>query len=1004
MRRQAAGIGVIMAALGQFAASALAQAPAEVSFNQHVRPILSNNCFFCHGPDEKRREADLRLDIREGAVADLGGRAAVVPGDPDASELILRVESHDEDLAMPPAASKRPKPSEQEVAILRQWIAEGAKYEGHWAFLPLAEATPSVVKQADRVKNPIDSFIIARLEQEGLAPSAEAERALLMRRVSLDLTGLLPSPEEVDAFVSDPDPDAYEKVVDRLLASPHYGERWGRHWLDQARYADSNGYSIDGDRAMWPYRDWVIKALNDDLPFDQFTIEQLAGDLLPQPTKNQRIATAFHRNTLINEEGGTDRAQFRHEAVVDRVNTTGAVWLGLTVACAQCHTHKFDPIPHRDYYAFFAFFNQGTDVNDKGATVKATRGEVFGSPVTAPASQEAELVQTQNEWESDLRRQLDEQSGLTAEWHTVDYVTYDTKSGAGFELQEDRSLLTDGRASSKDAYRVTATSPISKVAAVRLRTLTHKSLPKEGPGSASNGNFVLTEFQVRLGEQALKVGSVFADHEQPGYPATGLIDGDAGTGWAINVGPASKARMNAPHQAVFVLRDPVAVGEQPLKFELLHDLNENYLIGRFAIDVSESAPGLRDYLDPKLVEILNVPIETRSEEQAALARDAFLRAKPEFRDKASKKSSSDVADVMVMQDVASPRQTFIYQRGDFLRPDEEVGPLSPDVLSAVSPALPAEGKRDRLTLAKWLVDRANPLTARVTMNRIWMRYFGRGLVETEEDFGTQGSPPTHPQLLDYLSGEFIRQGWSQKAMHRLIVTSATYRQSSDVRPELLESDPRNLLLARQERVRFEAEIVRDAALTASGLLDRTIGGPSVRPPQPEGIYAFTQNPKSWTAAADGDRYRRAMYTMFYRSAPYPLFSTFDAPDFQTTCTRRLRSNSPLQALTVANDPAFFEIAQGLATRVLREVPEDEVAPRIDRAFRLALSREPSTEERRLLVAYYDREFRRFSDDEQAAADTLSADLKAVSTEPAAAAATVSIARAILNADAFITRE
>jgi hypothetical protein len=986
-----------------FAAAVLAQAPAPVSFNREVRPILSNNCFYCHGPDEKHREADLRLDIREGATADLGGRSAIVPGDPAASELMSRVEAHDEDLAMPPADSKRPRLTEQEVAVLRQWISEGAEFEGHWAFLPLAESPPPQAKQASTMQNPIDRFVLARLEQEGLTPSAEAERALLMRRVSLDLTGLLPSPDEVDAFVRDSAPDAYERLVDRLLASPHYGERWGRHWLDQARYADSNGYSIDGDRAMWPYRDWVIKSLNDDLPFDQFTVEQLAGDLLPEPSKNQIVATAFHRNTLINEEGGTDRTQFRHEAVVDRVNTTGAVWLGLTLACAQCHTHKFDPIPHRDYYAFFAFFNHGTDVNDKGATLRVARGEVFGAPlVTEAAPLEMQLAQAQSEWEADLRGRIDAKAP-PVEWRTVEYVSYETKSGAKLRLLEDQSLLSDGQASSKDAYRVTAKTSLPKVAAVRLRTLPHESLPKQGPGTASNGNFVLTEFQVRMGERPLKIAAAFADHEQPGYPATATTDADASTGWAINVGPGSKAPLNALHEAVFVFDEPAAIGEESLKFELLHDLNDNYLVGRFALDVAETAPSLQDRLDPRLVEVLAIPPERRDEKQAALAREAFLRARPDL-DKKIKAKLPDVADLMVMQELASPRQTFVYQRGDFLRPDEETGPLSPDVLTAVPPALPAEGKRDRLTLAKWLVDPANPLTARVRMNRVWMRYFGRGLVETEEDFGTQGSPPTHPELLDLLAGEFIRRGWSQKAMHRLIVTSATYRQSSQVRPELLEADPRNLLLARQERVRFEAEIVRDAALAASGLLDRTIGGPSVRPPQPGGIYAFTQNPKSWEDATGSDRYRRALYTQFYRSAPYPLFSTFDAPDFQTTCTRRLRSNSPLQALTVANDPAFFELAQGLAARTLREVPGDAADRRIDRLFRLALSREPSDEEASLLLAYYERELQRLRADTKAAAGMPSPDLANNGIESAAAAATVSVARVILNTDAFITRE
>lgn len=774
--------------------------PDKPGYNRDIRPILSNNCFYCHGPDEKKREAKLRLDVRDNALAEHDSGHAIVPGKPDESELLKRILSHDKDEVMPPPKAKKPPLTEEQIATLRRWIEQGAPYEGHWAFLPLNSAPPPAVKDRTWVRNPIDQYILARLESEGIRPSPEADRPILIRRVYLDLLGLLPSPEEVAAFVADPAPNAYEKLVDRTLANPHYGERWGRHWLDQARYADSNGYSIDSARAMWPYRDWVIKALNDDLPFDQFTIQQLAGDLLPKPTKSQLIATAFHRNTMINEEGGTKPEQFRVESAIDRVNTTGAVWLGLTVGCAQCHSHKFDPISQREFYQFLAFFNQGEDVNSKGAMIQVARGEVFGQPVK-PTTAEIQSIKfprknpTQEQWE---RQEL-----------------------------------------------------------ARLEAL-----------------------------------------------------------------PPDKA----PTELLLAL---------------------------------------------KIVE------STRDEGQKKLVNEAYAKAFPKA--KASKKVdvNADVVDLMIMQDLEKPRPNYLLTRGDYTRPDEKIGPLQPGVISAVSAAFhePPQEYRNRLDLARWLVSPENPLTPRVTMNRVWMRYFGRGIVETEEDFGTQGSSPTNPELLDWLAREFIRQGWSLKNMHRLIVTSATYRQSSKARPDLAEKDPRNLLLARQERVRVEAEIVRDAALSASGMLDGTIGGPSVHPPQPEGVYSFTQTGKVWKADQDGNRYRRGLYTQFYRSAPYPLLTTFDSPDFSNVCTRRARSNTPLQALNVANDPVFLELADGLAQRVQSEVPTEDSDARLRHAFLLCFSRDPSPKELSILRGY------------AAKGNDLAA-----------------IARVLFNTDNFITRE
>lgn len=823
------------------ATSVLAAAPPDkIQFNRDVRPLLSGNCFYCHGPDPKHREADLRLDTREGATADLGGYAAIVPGKPDESALLTRISSTDPDERMPPPASKKPHLSKDQIALLRRWIEQGAEYEGHWSFLALQNVEPPAVKREKWVTNPIDRFILARLEQENIEPSPPADPATLIRRVSLDLTGLLPSPEEVAAFTADslrtgtpagiPAQSAIRNLTDRLLASPHYGERWGRHWLDQARYADSNGYSIDSERQMWPYRDWVIKALNDDMPFDQFTIEQLAGDLLPNATKSQLIATAFHRNTLINEEGGTDKDQFRHEAVVDRVNTTGAVWLGLTIGCCQCHTHKFDPLEHREYYQLFAFFNNGTDVNNRGATLQVVRGEVFGRPVAIPKPPKPD---------------------------------------------------TEAIAKAEAAWKKRELARLEKLAS-------------------------------------------------------------------------------------------------------------------------------RTDAEAALLTALQLGLDERTDEQKKAVEVAYAKAAASAR---RARANPDVADLMVWKELEEPRETYVYLRGDFLRPNKEVGVLTPGVPKVVAPKLDSltrsaseEGRPTRLDLARWLVHPENPLTARVQINRIWMHYFGRGLVETDEDFGTQGAPPTHPELLDWLAAEWIRRGWSLKEMHKLIVLSSTYRQSSNFRADLKEKDPRNLLLARQERVRVEAEIVRDAALAASGLLDRTIGGPSVKPPQPDGVYAFTQTQKKWTADTGAARYRRGMYTLFYRSAPHPLFTTFDAPDFQTVCTRRGRSNTPLQALTVANDEAFLEFAQALAARAIKEVGWAVPTDLLRRAFLLALCREPTKTELATLQSYYERQAKDLATDTDRAKNLLSPALSIPDTQRAESAALVLACRAILNTDPFITRE
>ncbi|HWL08296.1 MAG TPA: PSD1 and planctomycete cytochrome C domain-containing protein [Planctomicrobium sp.] len=966
-------------------------AAAEIDFGRDIRPILSDKCFQCHGADEGTRHGDLRLDLRDAAIADRDGSTAILPGHPDKSLILARILSDDESERMPPSDSNKHLTPKQ-VELLRQWIQEGAVYADHWAFQPVVIPPVPVVPHRKNVRNEIDEFILEALKKNDLIPSPEADRATLIRRLYQDLLGLLPNPDETLAFVNDAEPDAYERLVERLLRSPHYGERWGRHWLDQARYADSNGFTIDGARIMWPYRDWVIQAVNQDMPFDQFTIEQLAGDLLPNPTKQQLVATGFHRNTMINEEGGVKPDQYRHEAIIDRVNTTGAVWLGLTIGCAQCHTHKFDPITHNDYHRFYAFFNGCEDTNNSGPTVPVYQQEMFG----LTSIQQAELQELER-----LRKQLQDQEQQDKNqvasatnvpewnWSHAEIVDFATEANGTFQRLPDGSLLSNRDGSENDTYRITLRVPDRKVNAVRIRVLPHPSLPKQGPGVAGNGNFVLTDTQLEIDGKVKRFTDAIADHEQPDYPARDAIDQQPKSGWAINVGAEQKKKspdllMNAPHELVLILDKTVESGtDQLVTLVMRHGLNENYLIGRFAVDLTTTVP---DFSKP-----------------APSTRQAELRQKIAAIE-ASLPGKGVSQRQMVMKEMESPPVTYRLNRGDFLQPDTEQGPLAPGTPAALTEHLKQVPEfHTRLDLARWLVSRDNPLTARVTVNRVWMRYFGLGLVETENDFGFQGNPPTHPALLDWLAGSFMENGWSMKWLHRQIVLSATYRQSSDVREAAHRVDPRNLLLSRQSRFRVEAEIVRDMALAASGRLAPQLGGPSVHPPQPDGVYSFTQNKKKWPVSTGADRYRRTMYTMLYRSAPHPLLSTFDSPDFSTVCTQRPRSNTPLQSLTLANDVIFMELAQGLAQRVITESkPDADWSERLDYLFQLCLTRSPDQNELDVLKRYWKKEEERYKADSESAEQLAPLALfkKEEATE---AAAWISLSRVLLNTDEFITR-
>ena len=982
--------------------------PEKITFNEHIRPLLSNTCFQCHGPDEKKRDADLRLDTPEGATRDLGGYSAIVPGNPEKSVLLERIASHDKEEVMPPPKSKKPPLAPGDVALLRRWIAEGAKYSGHWAFEPLSTEPPPEVTPASWTRNGVDRFILNRLQSLRVAPSPEAPKTVLLRRLSLDLTGIPPSPEETAAFLADPLPDAYERAVERLLASPHYGERWGRHWLDQARYADSNGYSVDAPRDMWPFRDWVIRALNEDMPFDRFTIEQLAGDLLPSPTKSQLIASAFHRNTMINQEGGTNAEQFRNEAVVDRINTTGAVWLGLTVGCAQCHSHKYDPISHQEYFKLFAFFNSSTDVNNTGQTLEVLPGEFLGATpkagvtparyaeaTTKAASRKREAAARQKKWVEQVQA-----SPKDVAWQPVQVESFVASSGRDHALEEDGFVRLSAGAKAKDSFLLTFSTPMEQLGALRLRVA-----PEVAAGKTPA--FTLNEFELLADGVAVPLSLALVEKDAPKNPARAAIDTEASTAWI----PEPATAKNGEFEIWFLPTSPLGLKPGSLAVRLRQETGAAFQ-GKFQIAATQTIPLL-----PPDTLLANAAFEAANRagegakltaaETGALSKAFVLIDREQAqadRELEKLRKAANPANLLIMQEQPEPRPTLLHLRGDYLSPDTKLGPLAPNtpqVLPALLPTHAETKSPNRLSLAQWLVREDNPLTPRVTVNRVWMHYFGLGLVETENDFGTQGTPPSHSDLLDWLAREFVQNGWSLKQLHRNIVLSATYRQSSNHRPDLAEKDARNLWLARQNRVRLDAEIVRDSALQASGLLDKTLGGPPVFPPQPEGVYSFTQSSKAWKVSQGGDRYRRALYTMFYRSAQHPLTSTFDAPNFSATCTRRLRSNTPLQALMLANDETFFEMAQATTRLLWKNFPDQ--GPEADRqritlAFERFFARQPVPAELEKSLQFLARA-------RSGSAEPPTNPTPSLEGPPAQdAAAWTAFARGLMNTDEFITRE
>jgi hypothetical protein len=992
-------------------------ASQKIDFIKDVQPIFAENCLGCHGP--KRQESQVRWDNKEIALQGGERGADIIPGKSAESRMIHFVGGLDPDLVMPPKGTPL---TATQVGVLRAWIDQGATWpasastkvqnpRNHWAFKPPVRPAIPVVKHKHWPRNPIDDFVLARIEAEKMTPSREADRATLIRRLSLDLTGLPPTLAEIRRFQADRSPDAYEKLVDHLLASPHYGERWARHWLDAARYADSNGYEKDLARSIYPYRDWVIDACNNNMPFDKFAIDQLAGDEVPHSTLEDKIATGFLRNSMLNEEGGVDPEQFRIESIIERMDVMGKAFLGLTINCCQCHNHKYDPISQKEYYRLFAFLN-----NDDEPQLEVPNK--YDEPERQAilhkiASMEEDLLARHPEVPAKMAAWEKEMKALPRDWVVLEPITYYGSVGAKFTRMDDHSLLAAGSVPPFSEYTITAKTDLTNITGFRLEAMADPNLPRNGPGRSANGNFVLTEFSVEAapvdGDKTneIPLQNATADFSQPGFPVSAAIDGviTNKTGWATEDLPG---RRNMDRHAVFQTKSPVGyAGGTLLKFRLNQTFGGEHTIGRLRLAVTTGPNPVADPLTKEARQILSIPAGERTKEQQLELFGFYRRTDTNF-DEANKKMDEEQSKwpkaptTLVLNARPEPRQTHIFKRGDWQKPGALVTPGVPSILAP----LPKGAPLTRLTLARWLVDRKNPTVARVMVNRIWQEFLGRGIVSTSEDFGTQGDPPTNQPLLDWLAVEFIDSGWNVKHIQHLIAESATYRQSSVITPEMWEKDRYNELLARGPRARVEAEIIHDIALSASGLLNGKIGGPSVYPPIPEGVMALGYGaPMPWENKKKEDNYRRGMYTFEKRSVPYPSLQIFDAPTGETSCPRRLRSDTPLQALTSLNDPVFIEAAQALALRVWKEGGKDDRS-RIDYAFELCTGRKPNRDEAATVSSLLRDSETQFENQTARAVEVASPDRKNPPPDVNLhkVAAWTMVSRVLLNMDETITKE
>ena len=1021
-----------------------------VDFTHDVRPILSDKCFHCHGPDPESRQAEMRLDQWKTAGDVLGTEEVIVAGQPDESELVRRITSEDLEERMPPPDSGKTL-TPQQIETLKKWVAQGAEYKQHWAFVPPKRPAIPAVSDPEWVRNPIDAFVLARLDRAGLKPSPTAEPLTLLRRLSLDLVGLPPTLDEIAAFQKNVDTlgrdEAYRREVERLLASPHYGERWGRVWLDAARYADSDGYEKDKPRDVWMYRDWVIKALNDDMPYDEFLVDQIAGDLLPNPKQSDLVATGFLRNSMTNAEGGIDPEQFRMEAMFDRMDAVGKAVLGLTVQCAQCHTHKYDPLTQTEYYQMFAFLN---NCHEEQITVYTDADERLRRKLLADVRRIDDELRAANPdwqermaaWEASVR---DGHLTWQPEW-TVVRPKLDTSGGQKHYVLDDGSVLAAGYAPTQITTEFPVDVTLPKITGVRLELLNDPSLPHGGPGRSIDGLCALTEFKATVApldhpEQTtdVKFKRATADVNPPERevdkklfddgkgtrrvtgPSEFAIDGNELTAWGIDIGPG---RSNVPRKAVFEIDQPIdAASGVRITFKLAQLHGEPYEIdtynqnfGRFRFSVTSADDAKADPMPAEVRDALAVRLADRTPEQVEKVFSYWRTTVPEWQDANARidalwQQHPRGTSQLVVREREVPRKTHRLERGNFLNPAEEVVPGVPAFLHSLS----GDEPRNRLAFAHWLADRRSPTTARTIVNRIWQTYFGVGLVTTAEDLGTQGDAPSHPELLDWLAVEIMDHDWSLKHIQQLIVSSATYQQSSAMRPEQVARDPDNRLLERGPRFRVDAEAVRDVALAASGLINLEMGGPSVFPPAPDFLFkpptSFAL--KRWNLDTGSEKYRRALYTFRFRSVPYPALQNFDAPTGDIACARRLRSNTPLQALTTLNEQLFVECARSLAAKIVTEGGNGD-SQRLEYAVRRCLAREPQPGELAVLQGFLDRQRERFDADSadpwplisDAAPPKKSAAITKLpgNASPSELAAWTALARVVLNLDETITKE
>jgi hypothetical protein len=1039
--------------LAPWAFTAVTQKP--IDFNRDIRPVLSDNCFACHGPDEQKRMAGLRLDTPEGALQ--GG--AIVPGNSAGSKVIARITSEKKGMRMPPAATNKILTPAQ-IDLLKRWIDQGAKWESHWSFRPVVQPEVPRISNAKWVRNPIDAFVLARLDREGLKPSPEALRETLLRRVTLDLTGLPPTPAEVDSFLADKSPDAYEKRVDELLARPQHAERLAMKWLDLARYADTHGYHIDSHRDMWHWRDWVIDAFRRNLPYDQFTIQQIAGDLLPNPTRDQLMATGFNRNHMINYEGGAIPEEYLSEYIVDRVETTSTVWLGLTMGCARCHDHKYDPITQRDFYRFFAFFNS---VNEEGLDGRFGNAKpILQLPddkqkkkldnLRSEISLREEMLCDENvepafeAWEPHHagRMKVPSREGLKLHYEFENHLA-DTSGHYkhGFAARGDatyaggmigQSLVLSGETQVDLTKEPVATPdrPFTIAFWVRWSSSANALLQQVSDPESRRGFEILLEKGVPIGD--LKRGAELVLRFTNQWPSD-----------ALEVRPAKLVEQNV-WTHIAIISDGSTRGSglkfffngQPVDARITKDSLSRIALDGGTLQIGNKAlavpykgqiDDIRIYeraLDTPELDLLAIHEPARSilvapgsksRDQRTRIREYFLKfeapealrnAYAELKELKEEKAKLDkiVPNTMIMAEMHDPRETHILARGDYRNKGEQVEPGTPSAL----PPLPSGAPANRLGVAQWLVDPAHPLTSRVAVNRFWQLYFGDGLVKTSQDFGSQGDSPTHPQLLDWLAAEFMKSSWNMRALERLILTSSTYRQSSQASRELLEKDPENRLYARGARVRLPAEVVRDNALAISGLLNPAIGGPSVFPYQPDGLweeiaYGDVFTAQSYTPSHGKDLYRRSMYSFWKRTSPPPSLATFDAPDREKCTARRPRTNTPLQALVLMNDPTYVEAARGLAQRLILEAGNDP-GKRITYAYRLALARKPNGRELQVLRDLAEQNTSTYRRNKEAALKLLAAGESRYDpkVDPVELAAWATVSSVILSLDETITKE